>query len=146
MNGHVFELHSERKNKAQFADTMEALMIYASTLCKSDKESLNVLFTELKRPKVAEPPEPKITTIKDEFGKTKDVVSKFEETIYSERIKQWIRDEKSLQSSTRALYNIVWGQCSKLMKDKLSMAKNYVRFEEECDVTALLNEIRRVRL
>ena len=27
MNGHVFQLHAERKNKPQFADTMEALKI-----------------------------------------------------------------------------------------------------------------------
>ena len=31
MNGHVFQLHAERSNKAQFTDTMEALRIYAST-------------------------------------------------------------------------------------------------------------------
>ena len=34
MNGHVFQLHAERKNKAQFADTMEALRIYTSTAYK----------------------------------------------------------------------------------------------------------------
>ena len=36
MNGHVFQLHAERKNKAEFADTMEALRIYASTAYTSD--------------------------------------------------------------------------------------------------------------
>ena len=59
MNGHVFQLHAERKNKAQFTDTIETLQIFASTAYKSDIESMNVLFTELKTPEVEEPKGPK---------------------------------------------------------------------------------------
>ena len=52
MNSNVFQLHSERKNKSQFPDTMEALRVYCSTAYKSDIEYLNSLFTELKEPSV----------------------------------------------------------------------------------------------
>ena len=31
MNGHVFQLHAKKNNKAQFPDTMEALRLYTST-------------------------------------------------------------------------------------------------------------------
>ena len=96
MNGHVFQLHAERTNKSQFEDTMEALRIYSSTAYKSDIESLNQLFTELKEPSVDEPPGPKEVEMKDKTGKImidEDgevimTITKFEETIYNERIKQ----------------------------------------------------------
>ena len=58
MNGHVFQVHSERKNKSQFMETLEALRIYSSTAYKDDIESLTVLFTKLEQPVVKEPEEP----------------------------------------------------------------------------------------
>ena len=47
LNGNVFQVHSERANMSQFAETLEALRIYASYAYKSDIESLTVLFTSL---------------------------------------------------------------------------------------------------
>ena len=146
MNGHMFQTHSERTNKSQFADTMEALRIYASTAYKSDIESMTALFTSLEEPRVKELKEPEETRTTNEDGSTKITISKFEETIYNERIKQWIRDEKSLKASIRSMYNIVWGQCSKLMQDKLFMSKRFVEVENNGDVTTLLKEIRTIIL
>ena len=34
MNGHVFQTHTERRDKSQFEDTMEALRIYTSSVYK----------------------------------------------------------------------------------------------------------------
>ena len=65
---------------------------------------------------------------------------------YAENVKQWIHDDKSLRASIRSLYYIVKGQCSKLMKNKLSLSKDYTRFEEEGDVAALLKEIRTISM
>ena len=48
MNGNVFQINSERKNKSQFTETIEALNVYSSTEYKNDIESLTVLFTDLK--------------------------------------------------------------------------------------------------
>ena len=107
MNGHIFQLHAERKNKAQFTDTMEALRIYASTTYKNDIESLTILFMDLGEPTVAEPREPETEFVFSEDGTSTTTVSKFQETIYNERIKQWIRDERSLKQTIRSIYNIV---------------------------------------
>lgn len=65
-----------------------------------------------------------------------ETISKFEEMKFTENVKQWIRDAKSLKATIRSMYYVVMVQCSKLMKSKLSMTKDYVRFEEEGDVTA----------
>ena len=152
MNGHVFQLHAERTNKLQFEGTMEALRIYSSTTYKSDIELLNRLFTDLKEPSVNEPLGPKETVMKDKMGKVMldendeviTTISKFEETIYNERIKQWIRDEASLKATVRSLYNIAWGQCSK--KDKITMMKEFLEVETTGNVTRLLKEVKIVML
>ena len=102
MNGHIFQLHAKRKNKSQFADTMEALRMYASSAFKNDIEYPTPLFTDLKEPRVTELEDPK-----EEIGTSK--VSLFQQTIYNERIKQWIKGERSLKQAIRAIYNIVWG-------------------------------------
>ena len=99
MNGHVFQTHAERKDKSQFEDTMEALRIYASSAYKNDIESMNILFTELKTPTVIKPEDPEETITIGTDGKETKTVSRLEETIYSKRVKQWIRDERSLKSS-----------------------------------------------
>ena len=58
MNGHVFQVHSERSNKSQFMETLEALRFYSSSAYKDDIESLTVLFTKLEQLDVKELEEP----------------------------------------------------------------------------------------
>ena len=108
MNGNVFQLHSDRK-KSQFTDTMEALRVYLSTAYKSDIKYLNSLFTELKEPSVDVPADPVTIKSIDEDGKVVNTTSRFEEMKYTESVKQWIRDDKSLKSTMRSQYNIVSG-------------------------------------
>ena len=56
-----------------------------------------------------------------------------------------IKDKRSLDATITALYNIIWGQCSKLLKNKLLAIKD---FEEEigneCNASELLKEIRQL--
>ena len=87
MNGHVFQLHAERKNKAQFADTMETLRICSSKVYRSNIELLTTLFTEQEEPWVAEPKEPETMKITRKDGKVTEVTTKSEEKIYNKRIK-----------------------------------------------------------
>ena len=146
MNGNVFQLHAERKSKSQFGDTVKALRVYSSEVFKNDIESLTILFTDLSEPILVEPEEPKTVGVMGEDGKIKQTISKFEEMKYAEKVKQWIRDEKSLKSSVRSLYNIIWGQCSKLMQNKIMVSKEFAKMEKNGDATSLLKEIRRISL
>lgn len=52
MNGNLFQIHSEHKNKYQLMETIEAIKIYCSTEYKNDIKSLTILFMELKTPGV----------------------------------------------------------------------------------------------
>ena len=71
---------------------------------------------------------------------------KFEEIIYNERIKEWIRDKNNLKALIRFIDNIVCGQCLKLIQDKLTMKKDFNEVETNRGVTTLLNEVQPINL
>ena len=64
--------------------------------------------------------------------------------VFQENLKQWIKDTKSLKETTKLLYNIVWYQCSKLMKNRLLEVREFENIETAGDVTRLLKEVRGV--
>ena len=86
MNG-LFQLHTERENKSQFGDTMEALRVYASMAYKRDVKLLNILFSELKEPSMKKPSEPEETMKIDKGKKIVTFIPKFEELAYLSKIK-----------------------------------------------------------
>ena len=144
MGSNVFQIHSEQKTRGQFQDTLEALKVYSSTTFRKEITSLTRLFTELKAPELDIPKEPVGTKIKNESGKYIIEISRFDETVYNEEVKQWIKDNKILKATIQSLYNIVWGQCSRLMKNKLKTVKDFQNMENSGNVTTLLKEIRAI--
>ena len=124
MNGAGFEIHVEQLPKGLFQDTLDALKIYSSTIHKLDIDSLNVLFIDLTEPIVVTPTEPIEQEIINAKGTTTVIsLTNFQETVYRER-NNWIKDTKRLKVSLTLLYNVVWGQCSKLMQNKLIAVEN----------------------
>ena len=59
MNGHVFQVHGEKRRKEQFQDTLDMLRLYPSKCMKKDINTLNTLFTELLEPVIKISVEPK---------------------------------------------------------------------------------------
>ena len=57
-----------------------------------------------------------MTVKRDKKGVEIKTVSKIQETVYNEKIKEWIKDDKSLKATVWSLYTVVWGQRSKLMQ------------------------------
>ena len=131
MNGHVFQLQVEQRKKGQYQETMEQLHVYASNTYKKEIKHLKVLFTQLKKP----------TIIKPEQDKESEL---YDETIYKEEVRQSIKDKRSLESTLVALYNVVWGQCSKLLQNKLKASPKFTTFDDESDVIMLLTEVKRL--
>ena len=70
--------------------------------------------------------------------------SKFQETVYIEEVKQWLNDNIILDTTLVSLYNIVWSQCGKFMRNKLIGMEQYDEVKEKCGIAALLKEIRRI--
>jgi hypothetical protein len=144
MNGNVFQTHAEQRKRGQFQDTLDALRIFASTAYRKDIHFLTRLFTDLQVPFVPKPDEPIATTVTIVDGKEVKTLSKFDETVFQEQVKQWIKDSTSLKATLRSMYNIVWGQCSRLMQNKLRAIAHFQTIENDGNVTELLKEIRGV--
>ena len=137
MNGNVFQTHSEQRKRGQFQDTMDALKVYSSTIYKKDIRYLNPLFNRLQQPDVPQP-EQKFTMseVKDKDGvvTTQPTPTPFESAVYNERIKTWIKATDALDSTLRSLYNIVWGQCSKIMQNKLKTSSKFDERDMKGDI------------
>ena len=126
MQEHVFESRSEQKNNSQFQDSVDQLKMYASTNFKKEIKKLMCLFDDLELPIIQPPNIPTPTIIKEEDGTTNEVpVNKYVEKIYDEKLKQWMRAEESMEATITSLYNITWGQCSQLLRNKIMASTDY---------------------
>ena len=146
MQGNVFQTNSEQKIKTQFEDTMEALKTYASQKYVKHIELLTPLFTDLTNPKVSKPT-PRIdkkieVTLAD--GSKKEIydLDDFEREAYRCEVKNYAKECATLKTTMRSMFNVVTGQCSRMMKSKLKGEDNYKKIEEDGDVASLLRLIR----
>ena len=64
------------------------LQIYASNVFKEDIRYLIPIFIQLKEPEVPRPADPLEIEIKEDIGKGIMVISKFEEMVFQENVKQ----------------------------------------------------------
>ena len=69
---------------------------------------------------------------------------KVQEKIYDARILAYVKEEKSLDDSILALFNIIWGKCSAMMQNRLESVNEYESIVADADVASLLKEIRNV--
>ena len=90
---------------------------------------MKFLFTQLEQPSIVKPKKPCDATIAYE-------------TFYNEEVTQYIKDKKGLESTLTALYNVVWGQCSKLLQNKLNASLKFNSINDSSNVAALLREIK----
>ena len=118
----------EQRKKGQFQDTLEQLKVYSLTIYKKEIKQLKALFTQLTLPVLVKPEAPK--------DKNKD------DTMYKEECTVYLKDKKSLDTTLVSLYNVVWGQCSRLMQNKLNSNPKFVGFDDTSDVASLLTEIK----
>ena len=142
MNGNVFQLHTECKKRGQFQDTLDALNALASTEYKKEVRYLDPLFRKLEAPSVPLPTKPEQIAIKNEDGSYTYHDDPVKMDIYREEIKAYVGKMDRLKHTETALYNIVWGQCSRLMKNKLQADENFEDIEEDHNVSGLLKGIR----
>lgn len=112
MYGHVFQVRLEQSNNSQFQDTLEQLKIYASKHYKKEIKLLRKLFNDLELPSMPKPIPPKIEEpkVKTEEGKETTIdIKKYQEALYNEEIKLWMKKKENLDTTLTSLYNITWG-------------------------------------
>eukprot|EP00957_Ditylum_brightwellii_P071273 5418004-Ditylum_brightwellii.AAC.1 len=62
--------------------------------------------------------------------------------LFKETVKDYVRDSKILKRNVKKSYELVWGQASKALQEKLRGHPNFTDFNEERDVIMLLNAIK----
>ena len=142
MHGNVFQLHTERKKRGQFQDTLDALKALASTEYKKEIRYLDPLFRKLEEPNIPLPVKPEKIAIKKEDGDYEYVEDPVKMDVYREEVKSYVSKNERLKHTETALYNIAWGQCSRLMKNKLQTNADFEDIEEAHDISSLLKAIR----
>jgi len=130
MNGHVFQCFNKCKDKKQFSKTVEALGEYIAKKLKypGDMASLTKDFV---RPEITKPTEL-------EVSETNRLVI----AIWEKKVSAYCTRTDYLDSNLKTAYAVIWGQCSKAMKAKLTSLDNFEAKSHESDCVWILKEIK----
>ena len=122
MSGHVFQCHSEQRVSGEFDDTMGALKTFASTKYVLYIDYLNPFFVDLSEPTLIKPKLRSTTetiNLKNELTRKVSSSSTEELEELKMKLKEFLKDEKAVKTIKRSLHNMVWGQCSHILRTKL---------------------------
>ena len=124
---------------------------------RDDAENLQTLFDDdIRRPSLPKPvrqaPRVRIEKVKkegtaDEYeeieidDRTPDE-KQVDDMIFTEEIKQYVKNNDRLKSSERAIFDIIWGQCSRLMHTTIKADESYADVKKSGDAARLLKIIR----
>jgi hypothetical protein len=128
MNGNVFQCHGESTDKQQFlilGEHVNKTLTYpqdAASVCKSFKIMALVQPEDLSE-----------EDYKNSMGKKR---------IWETAMKRYMKQVDLLESNARAIYAIVWGQCSPMMQSKLKLLENYEARSDACDCIWLIQEMQ----
>ena len=88
---------------------------YTGTFYPLNTTLLQPLFKELRKSEVTPPLRP-ITEGKKGVKAEEGEMSNWQRFMYTEEVKLYLRKKERLKATLIALYNVVWGQCSRKMK------------------------------
>lgn len=132
MKGTVFQCHGENADKQQYMKTVGILEEYINktftytqdiaSICKSFKIVSLVQPANLSKEEYAQ-----------DMGK---------KMIWETHMKSYLKRVDLMESNTRAIYAIVWGQCSPMMRSKLESLDDFGAKSDDCECIWLLKEIQ----
>jgi hypothetical protein len=132
MKENVFQCHGEYADKQQFLKTVGVLEehINKTFTYPQDIASICKTFTIVSLVQPA-------NLTEDEYKKDMGKKMMWEETM-----KTFIKRMHFQESNARAVYAIVWGQCSPMMQSKLESLDDYEGKSDACDCSWILKEIQ----
>ena len=113
MGGHVFQCHSEQRERGQFEETLGALKTFASTKYVSYIDYLTPIFVNLTQPILIKPTlSSKKETLVLENKEVCTIETSTQEEIeeFKIKLKEFLKDEKAVKTIKRSLHSMVWGQ------------------------------------
>ena len=134
MHGHVFQCFNESDTSNQFTRTVEALGEYIAKTIKNSGD-MTSLTEDLVLPTIPEPGEP-----------SSDSTSEFKKEVWRTRVKSYVSRYEILESNLKAVYTVVWGQCSTMMRTKVKTSPDFKEHNAAKDCIWLLTAIKGVML
>jgi hypothetical protein len=134
MNGNVFQCSEEQNNRMQFKNTKDALQEYVKKHLKHAEDLAPLFALTMATPKLTMPTEPGTNP------------SRTEEMIYTEKVKQFVKRETTLEGNLATIHAVAWGQCSEAMKARVKSFDHYQSKTDANDCLWLLESIRATTL
>ena len=131
LKGHVYD-YGDSKNANQFIITTKEIKNYVGRNYKSSGD-ITLAINDFKIPTKKEPTEPSDPTDR--------IALKKWERQYDDHCK-W---KKTLDENVITLYNLVWGQCSESMQQKVESNTSFAQVEKESNGIKLLLLIKNTR-
>jgi hypothetical protein len=135
MNGHVFECFQEGTKPSQFTKSLEALGEYIAKNVKNPRDMMSIT-DKLKAPVV---PVPASLT----KAETDDPLTF---ALWKEQITDYSKRKGVIQQNTKAVFAVIWGQCSESMKDKIKSLDEYETKVDDGDCVWLLTNIKGIMM
>ena len=133
MNDFIFETSEEAKDPTLFVKTLEALERYSYKTYTSDLSS--VIYQPVgEMPTIDKPDKPSASA--DEYDKEE----------YSIKLKAHLSNVKTLQVELKALWSVVWGQCSHSLVAKLLDEVDMDKWKKQGNVVELLQTIKKIMM
>ena len=128
MNGHVFQCFNECNNKKQFSKTVAAVGEYIAKKIKYPGD-MDSLTKDLVLPTIPEPEEldPEETNL-------------LVKAIWNKKVTSYCTRTDYLESNLKTAYAVIWGQCSKAMKAKLTSLDDFKTKSHDSDSIWILKE------
>ena len=141
LNGHIFSVYHENPDKRQFSKTIEALElhVYSSAVFKY-ADDLEPLFQTHTMPILDKPSQP------DDY----DANSAVDVQILKQEVNDYMERRKALRVNLRALWKIIWGQCTPALQAELSALpvfkeNEYPPNNDNANCAWLLTQIKNIR-
>ena len=134
MNGNVFESYDEQSDCWQFTKTVEALKIYLPTTVKNLEDLAPLFSPAMLLPKIEFPMDPG------------DTPTKLQEAIWNGKMSEYVKRTRALTGNLATGMVVICGQCSEVMKSKITTNPQYELKWAEHDCSWLLREIRDITL
>jgi hypothetical protein len=130
MKGHVFQLAHEANNTQQFTKTMDMLKSYVAERFSNPTDVLPMFKVPHELPFICEPDPPE------------DAEDSFQRKRWERLFDDYLSRDNQLRGNLARLYNLIWGQCSKALKEKLKSRQGYVSAQEANDASWLIIRIK----
>ena len=128
LKGHVYD-YGESKNADQFVQTTKEIKNYVGRIYKNPGD-ITTAITAMAITAVVEPAEPD------------DPDNKIEMKKWENEYNEYRKSKKTLEDNVKSLFNLVWGQCTDSMQQKIESLDNYTVMEAENNGIALLLAIK----